>query len=311
MVRGGRTRGWLRREEVIDSLGLGRVREEEMRTKAWTRRYEFIAVSVKVSLFLSHSACLLSFFSSFSRAKLCTMKLWKVKYRVSRNYSKDANKTVDARKIIVIKNLTDISDMQDWNKQSLNLEKVYDIIHMKSSTKSHVAQKSELKTWNRRAKNAPQFREPSSPLIPLSLYECRGRDGTIGLRLCKSWVKRDRNYIRAADGDKAAIQELHFLKLQQPLYNPLFLSPSLLLARRRSRFAGTIAGKRARLYTRPRRGRMMVRRGWEKGESRGWALAVFVFRHRSHATAPSRAFVYPRWNVTRALLSHLPLNTQR
>lgn len=49
LVRGGRTRGWLRREEVIDSLGLGRAREEEMRTEAWASWHEFIAVSVKVS----------------------------------------------------------------------------------------------------------------------------------------------------------------------------------------------------------------------------------------------------------------------
>lgn len=37
------------------------------------------------------------------------------------------------------------------------------------------------------------------------------------------------------------------------------------LARRRSRFADTVAGKRARLYMRPRRGWMMVRREWGKG----------------------------------------------
>jgi len=151
----------------------------------------------------------------------------------------------------------------------------------------------------------------SSTFIPLPLYECRERDGTIGLRLRKSWVKRDRNYTRAADGDKAAIQELHFPKLQQPLYPPCPLP----LAASRS-LDGAVDSPvplpvKEPGYMRPRRGRMMVRRGWEKGESRGWAFAVFVFRHRSHATAPSRAFVYLRWNVTRALLSHLPLNTQR
>lgn len=87
-----------------------------------------------------------------------------------------------------------------------------------------------------------ETRHNFTPFYPCHpLYEFReqlGWDDATGLRLCESWVKRDRNYARAADGDKAAIQELHFPKLQQPvvylslflppfLFIPLFLSPPL------------------------------------------------------------------------------------
>lgn len=83
---------------------------------------------------------------------------------------------------------------------------------------------------------------PSSFNLAVPLWMLRA-DGAISLRLCKSWVKRDWNYVRAANGDKAVIQELHFLKLQQPVCSlpPFTASRSLDGA-----VDSTVAGKRAR-----------------------------------------------------------------
>lgn len=105
---------------------------------------------------------------------------------------------------------------------------------------------------------------PFYPMLPL--YEFREQlewDGATGLRLCESWVKRDRNYARTADGDKAVIQELHFPKLQQLVSLSLSLPPSpplssslfrLPFARSLDGVVNSTAAKRARIYTWSRRG---------------------------------------------------------